>query len=271
MVRNFPDRPPLLTETNYKMNEVAQSEMNCIRKKPRAATASHHKYADCAAMTLLFGNEHVLLHLSMYVVLPLPYLCKACAQQEGSSFTSAHIYALSRHKFHVSWMSCRFSASSVFVLQLVKRQPDALRLASTALKDDCEIVLEAVKQDGHALRYASAALQDDREIVLEAIKQDEHALSYASAALKNDREIMLWAVKQNGAALRFASAALKNDREIVLGAVRQDGYALRYAAAALKDDREIVLEGAKQNGFALQWADGPLASQLHGRTTAGSS
>ena len=61
------------------------------------------------------------------------------------------------------------------MMEIVKRQPEALRLASDALKDDREIVLEAVKQDkqdGRALEYASAALKDDREIMLEAVKQD---------------------------------------------------------------------------------------------------
>ena len=51
------------------------------------------------------------------------------------------------------------------MMEIVKRQPMALRLASAALKDDREIVLEAVKRYGNALYYASAALQDDREIV----------------------------------------------------------------------------------------------------------
>ena len=66
------------------------------------------------------------------------------------------------------------------MMELVKRQPYALRLASAALKDDREIVLEAVKQpvyaQWYALQYASAALKDDREIVLEAVKQRGSAL-----------------------------------------------------------------------------------------------
>ena len=113
------------------------------KKKPRTVTASDHDHADGAALTLLFGNEHILLHLSLFVVLPLPYLCKACAQQGGSSFTSAHVYALSCHENHRKWTSCRFSESRVFMMEIVKRQPEALRFASDALKDDHEIVLEA--------------------------------------------------------------------------------------------------------------------------------
>ena len=82
--------------------------------------------------------------------------------------TSAHVYALSRHaNYRRWWNNCKFSESSVFMMELVKRQPHALRLAAAALKDDREIVLEAVKQDGYALQDASIALKDDREIVLE--------------------------------------------------------------------------------------------------------
>ena len=84
------------------------------------------------------------------------------------------------------------------MMEIVKRQPVALRLASDALKDDREIVLEAVKQNGHALKYASAALKDDREIVLEAVKQDGDALIIASEGLRN------------GNALQYASAELRN-------------------------------------------------------------
>ena len=46
-------------------------------------------------------------------------------------------------------------------------------------------MLKAVKQKGYAREYASTALKDDREIVLEAVKQDGRALSYASAGLRN--------------------------------------------------------------------------------------
>ena len=49
------------------------------------------------------------------------------------------------------------------MMEIVKRQSEALRLASAALKNDREIVLEAVKQNGDALKYASDALQDDYE------------------------------------------------------------------------------------------------------------
>ena len=98
----------------------SQNNPTMKKKKSRTVTASDHDHADGAALTLLFGNEHILLHLSLFVVLPLPYLCKACAQQGGSSFTSAHVYALSCHENHRKWASCRFSEG--------ERTPQLLRL-----------------------------------------------------------------------------------------------------------------------------------------------
>ena len=152
-----------------------------------AAKSAKEKHG--ATLTFLSVNEHILLHISLFVVLPLPYLCKACAQQGGSSFTSAHIYALSRQgKRPLMWTSCKFSNVFVFILEFVRRFGYALEHASAALQDNREIVLEAVKKNGGALKYASAALKDDHEIVLEAVKQNGCALYDASAARKDDRE-----------------------------------------------------------------------------------
>ena len=46
------------------------------KNKAKRVAASDQEKADCAALTLLFANEHIILHLSLFVVLPLPYLCK---------------------------------------------------------------------------------------------------------------------------------------------------------------------------------------------------
>ena len=59
---------------------------------------------------------------------------------------------------HMSGITSRSSRSEA--LEAVKQDWEALKHASAALKDDCEIVLEAVKQWGHALRFASAGLRN---------------------------------------------------------------------------------------------------------------
>ena len=118
------------------------------KQKGRAQRTSNDRYDGCPALTRVFESEDVLLHVALFVVLPLPYLCKVCAQQGGNSFTSAQIYALSRHNFYLKWKRCKFSESSIFMMELVKRQAFALKLASEELQDDRNIVLEAVHLRG---------------------------------------------------------------------------------------------------------------------------
>ena len=59
-------------------------------------------------------------------------------------------------------------ANREYVLEAVKDNGLALKLAAKALKGDHEVVMEAVKQRGGALEYAAEALKSDRKIVLEA-------------------------------------------------------------------------------------------------------
>ena len=148
------------------------------KQKGRAQRTSNDRYDGCPALTRVFESEDVLLHVALFVVLPLPYLCKVCAQQGGNSFTSAQIYALSRHNFYLKWKRCKFSESSIFMMELVKRQAFALKLASEELQDDRNIVREAVKQHGRALQCASVVLQGDRKVVMAAVKQEGRALGY---------------------------------------------------------------------------------------------
>ncbi len=189
----------------------------------------HHKEQG-TALTHVFGNMDVLLNISLFVVLPLPFLCKEFTGEKkiGCSFNGAFVFALSLYDDY-SYFDTHFflenASSSLFMLQLVKRKPAALQYASAELKGDREIVMEAVKQCGCALHYASAQLQGDREIVMEAVKQRWWALEYASTELKGDREIVIEAVKLSGNALEYASAKLQGDREIVMEAMKQNGLA----------------------------------------------
>ena len=199
-----------VSSINNTMDRHDESFSPMEKQKSRAQRTLTDPYDSCPALTRVFESEDILLHLSLFVVLPLPYLSKVYAQQGDNSFTSAQIYALSRYDSYFKWKYCKFSESLIFMIELVKRRAFALKLASEELQDDRDFMLEAIKQDGFALYHASAALKDDREFVLEAVKKKGDALFYASAALKDDREIVLEAVKQDGHALSYASAGLRN-------------------------------------------------------------
>ena len=119
-----------------------------------------------------------------------------------------------------------------------------------------------------ALRFASTAMKDDREVVLVACNKNGLALGYAPAALQADREVVLAACNESGGALEHASAALQADREVVLAACNQWGFALRHASAALKDDREVVMVGIAQNyrvrHRAVHHASSALQAEFNG-------
>ena len=151
-----------------------------------------------------------------------------------------------------------------------------LEFASTACKNDEEIVLAAVRNYSFALRHASDACRGQARIVAVAAAEspcDVRAVGWALpssrlgvvAAMRNygmalefvpgwammDKDIVLAAVQQNGLALEFVWC-FQQDREVALAAVRQDVLALEQGMFV--KDKEIVLAAVQQNGLALQFA-----------------
>ena len=51
--------------------------------------------------------------------------------------------------------------------------------------DDREYILEGVKEEGELLKMASSRLQTDLEIVYEAVMQDHDSLEYAAESVKD--------------------------------------------------------------------------------------
>lgn len=129
-----------------------------------------------------------------------------------------------------------------------------LRQASSALKDDKELVLAAVKQNGLALQFASRFLQGDPDVVFSAFLQDPKALCWSPHSLRDNKEFMSRVVQKMGKALEYASDRLKNDKEFVLLAVRKSGMALDFASHALKDDKEVVFTAIEQKALAIEYA-----------------
>ena len=106
-----------------------------------------------------------------------------------------------------------------------------------------------------ALRLASSWLQGDREIVLTAVQQDGLALRWASQGMQGDPVIVLTAVQQAGAALEFATLALRGDATFTLNCVAADGWALEYVDDALRAQTQWALTAVRQNGLALSVCD----------------
>ena len=144
------------------------------------------------------------------------------------------------------------------VLEVVRRNPGALRYESEELLDDADFILQAVTWSDRVLQYASNRLRSDRGFILEALNLNQHVLRGASEEVNGDREIVLKAVERNAGALQWASESLRGDRDVVLAAVKNWGGALRWASEALRGDRELVLEAVKTWEHALNNAGNVL-------------
>jgi len=72
----------------------------------------------------------------------------------------------------------------------VKIDGQELYFASTALRDDKDVVYEAVKNKGLILKYASKRLRANKEIVMAALRSDKRAKEYiADDSLLLDEDI----------------------------------------------------------------------------------
>ena len=113
----------------------------------------------------------------------------------------------------------------------------------------------AVAQRTAVLRFASTAMRNDREVVLAAAATSGSALGDASQSLRRDADFVTYIIRmKGGGTLRFASPELKANPRVVMAAVTLDGMALQYADATLRADPAVVLAAVQQNGKALKHA-----------------
>eukprot|EP00931_Biecheleriopsis_adriatica_P055652 TRINITY_DN32955_c0_g1_i1.p1 TRINITY_DN32955_c0_g1~~TRINITY_DN32955_c0_g1_i1.p1 ORF type:complete len:499 (+),score=96.41 TRINITY_DN32955_c0_g1_i1:195-1499(+) len=111
---------------------------------------------------------------------------------------------------------------------------------------DRNLLLQAVRQDGLALRLASDELRKDEEVVLEAVKQNGSALKYASHELRSDREFLFQASMQDSRALIFASDELRQDAHFLMKVM----HALFASSTPLSSPRNIGLQGGNDKRFS---------------------
>jgi hypothetical protein len=142
----------------------------------------------------------------------------------------------------------------------------------TLFTENREVVIELVKKDSEALRYVSPELQNDREVVLAALLKNVDAYKYASKELQSDRSFVFEVVthiaehereSNHGYAcdlLKRLSPEFYNDREIMFAAVLGSGPALKYASPELLHDRQFILDLAKHAD--LYWAWSHLAPEF---------
>ena len=123
-------------------------------------------------------------------------------------------------------------------IEKIKKNPLALRFASSELKNDKEVVMTAVGKFGFGdcVRHASDNLKNDREVVMTAVKNNGLALKLLSDKFKDDKEVVMCSVSSRSGALEFASDRLKDDHEIVITAMENNKSAFEFASDRLKND-----------------------------------
>lgn len=144
--------------------------------------------------------------------------------------------------------------------------------ASSALRNDKEIILLAVSTNEKALKYASKNLQDDKEIVKEAIKKGYNAFEYASKTLKEDKDFILELIEINPWVLHWTiNTPINDDKEVIIKALKYDkptGNILHNANESLKNDKELIMIAVKKNGVNICFASEDLKNDKEVALTA---
>ena len=107
-------------------------------------------------------------------------------------------------------------------LQVVKQNGSLLSVLQGKFYSDRDVVLCAVRTGG-ALREASTALRNDREVVLAAVRHNGKSLFHASHWLRDDKDIVIAAIKSRPKALRHASPRLRKDISVALLFLQYNG------------------------------------------------
>lgn len=124
--------------------------------------------------------------------------------------------------------------------------------ASERIRGDKEVVLAAVKSNPNALRFASDAMKDDKDVVLEVATRG--LIGSASEKLRGNRELALLAVRQNAYAFESLSKELRGDKEIAMLAVEQNGYMMGNVSEELRGDKEVAMKAAQSGHLAFNYS-----------------
>lgn len=171
-----------------------------------------------------------------------------------------------------------FRSDREIVLTAARNYPDALRLASSELQSDKELVLSVLKSGkwpnegysfeksvpedlrndkevaleaimaGVSLAHIGEKMRDDEDIVITAVKLgDKFEVFYASKRLKNNKNVALAAVsffeeseKRSGGPIDHLSDEMRQDKDVILASV-QAGWKNILLSEELKDDKDFVL------------------------------
>ena len=159
------------------------------------------------------------------------------------------------NNFSRDWVGEELRGDREVVLKCVSssRTVKMLKVASSALRDDYEVVMLAVANDGDMLRHASARLRRDRRVVLAAVKKSGDTLWYADKVLQADKEMVLCALKSKYyATFDSVPPELRNDKDVVLAAVSRDTSVIELVCEDLRADPHVGLVAVNRSPEAIE-------------------
>lgn len=147
------------------------------------------------------------------------------------------------------------------VEHLVSINGNAIKYASSELKEDIEVIRLACNQSPKAILYVSPRLREDKGFMIDIISREWECLQYAGH-FTNDRDIVSVAIARHAYAIQYASNELQNNKDIVMQAVIQDGRCIIYLKKkfgikevynAILYDKDVIMTAVSQNGDALEF------------------
>jgi hypothetical protein len=128
-----------------------------------------------------------------------------------------------------------------FIYNIVGINGAALEYVDEVFKDSEEIVLEAIRSRRNALKYASSRIRNSKDFAMELLDIDTINFPYFSEELQNDREVVEKAVTNNGNVLKYLPQQHRLSKEIVYKAVKRNHTAIQYVDKSFSNDKELLL------------------------------
>lgn len=116
----------------------------------------------------------------------------------------------------------KFPDNPKHILELMKKNSDAIREASPNLKGNSEFILNGMRIDADAIREASPDLKKNPVFMRNAMRIDADAIKYADDSLKDDDNFLLesLSIYPNLCSFIKVSTRLQNDQDFIIKAVK---------------------------------------------------
>lgn len=128
-----------------------------------------------------------------------------------------------------------------------------------------DLMLQAVRANPYALKLAPPDLLKDREIVATALKQDGRLMELVAEEFRADGQLVLWAAeaevrdhRTDRVAFTLAAEELFSNPQFMVAAAKLDARVLMKAPPELRANREFMLHCVKENYLACQFASPEL-------------